>query len=238
MEEKNTNINVEQELARIEQEKKHALNPLNSAEKKQDFTSVVVEQVKKTDNVKDALDLFATATAMENQENVDKVVGEKAEELRNDAEAKRIVAEKNRIEEETKKAVAEKEKVIAEYDKVIAEKQKEVEQLKADSDKADAYFKSNKDILKYIGIREKKSLGTMQTLMFPATIVFIIVQFLLFPLNLCGLILETIVNIIGGICGAITNNALKIILSILIVVLVVGGGFCAYFFGGRAISNL
>jgi hypothetical protein len=49
-------------------------------------------------------------------------------------------------------------------------------------------------------------------------------------------VLETIVNILGGICGAIKNNALKIILSILVVALVVGGGFCAYYFGGKLIS--
>jgi hypothetical protein len=57
----------------------------------------------------------------------------------------------------------------------------------------------------------------------------------LFPLTLIGLLLETIVGIIGGICGAITNNALKIILSVLIIALLVGGGFCAYYFGGKLI---
>lgn len=214
-----------------------ANSPINTTETKAEFDKLVEKKSSELKEVKDGIDLYVTATALEQGETVGKLVDEKTVELQNDATAKRVQAEKHRIEEETQKAVAEKENIIAEFDKVIAEKKNEVEQLKVESDKADAYFTSNKDILKYIGIREKKSMGTMQALMFPATIVFIIVQILLFPLTLCGLILETIVGIVGGICGAITNSALKIILSILIVVLVVGVGFCAYFFGGKLISG-
>jgi hypothetical protein len=73
----------------------------------------------------------------------------------------------------------------------------------------------------------------MQALMFPATVVFIIVQVLLFPLTFIGILLETIVNIIGGICGAIQNNALKIMLTLLIIAFLITGAFCTYYFGGK-----
>ena len=193
------------------------------------------EKVANTDNVKTAIDILTTKEALQKEGTIDKLVAEKDEELRNDAEAKRIQAETERISKEVEKIKQEKEKELAELDKEISNKQKEVEQLKIDADKANAFFKSNKDILKYIGVREQKSIKTMQALMVPATIVFVIVQILLFPLTFIGLLLETVVNILGGICGAITNNALKIVLSILIIVLLLGGGFCAYFFGGKLI---
>lgn len=191
---------------------------------------IIVDKVRQTDNVKSAIDLLTTKTALEQDGVVEKLVDEKAKELTNDAETKKIYSETQKIKEE-------KEKEIAEFDKIIFAKQKEIEQLKVEADKAQAFFDSNKDILRYIGIREKKSLKTMQALMFPATIVFVIIQVLLFPLTLIGLVLETIVNILGGICGAIKNNALKIMLSVLVVMLLVGGGFLVYFYGGKLIIN-
>lgn len=205
-------------------------------EQKETINSLLDKKVEQATEVKSAIDFLATKTALQQEDTIKKVVTEKQEELRNDAETKRIQAETERISKEVEKVKQEKEKQLAELDKVITAKRKEVEQLKADSDKAQAFFESNKDILKYIGIRERKSIRTMQALMIPAAVVFIIVQILLFPLTLIGLILETIVNILGGICGAIQNNALKIILSILIVTLLLGGGFCAYYFGGKLLN--
>lgn len=200
------------------------------------INSLLDRKVEQTNDVKSAIDILATRTALEQEETLTKVVTEKQEELRTDAEAKRIQAETAKISQEVEKVKQEKEKQLAELDKVISAKQKEVEQLKAESDKAQTFFESNKDILKYIGIREKKTIKTMQALMFPATIIFIVVQILLFPLTFIGLVLETVVNILGGICGAIKNNALKIILSILVVALLIGGGFCVYYFGGKLLT--
>ena len=200
-----------------------------------DIDNLLDKKVEETTDVKVAIDILATKTALSQEETLNKVVEEKQEELRNDAEAKRIQAETDRISKEVERVRQEKEKQLSELDKTISAKQKEVEQLKAESNKAQAFFDSNKDILKYINIREKKSLKTMQALMFPATIIFIIVQVLLFPLTFGGLLLETIVNIIGGICGAIKNNAIKIIVSVLIIALLLGGGFCVYYFGSKLI---
>lgn len=212
------------------------INSLDILRSSLDVDTTIDTEIKNTDNVKDVIDLYATKTALEQEETLNKVVTEKQEELRTDAEAKRIQAETTKISKEVEKVKQEKEKQLAELDKVISAKQKEVEQLKADSDKAQAFFDSNKDILKYIGIRERKSIKTMQALMIPATIMFIIVQILLFPLTFMGLLLETVVNILGSICGAIKNNALKIILSILVIALLLGGGFCAYYFSGKLLT--
>lgn len=202
-----------------------------------DVKSILDDKVKKTDDVKTAIDLLATKTALEQEGTVAKIVNEKTEELRNDAEAKRVKAETDKINEEIERVKAQKQKEIEEFDKLILAKKNEVEQLKAESDKAQAYFDANKEILKYIGVRSKKSLGVMRGLMFLAVPVFCIVQILLFPLTFSGVILESFVEIIGGICGAIKNNALKIIISILVVLLILGIVFLVYFYGGKLISN-
>ena len=212
--------------ALVEQEAKAIVNQKEGGEQ---IATLIDSQIEQTNDIKKAVDFFATRTALAQEETWDKVVGEKQEELRNDAEAKKVHAETERVKQEELKVIAEREKQIAEYDKVISAKQKEVEQLKAESDKAQAYFDSNKDILRYIGIREKKSIRAMQGLMFPATIIFVIVQVLLFPLTFCGLLLETIVNILGSVCGAIKNNAWKIVLSVLVVLLLIGVGVGVYF---------
>lgn len=190
-------------------------------------------KVQETNDVKNVIDVLATKTALEQEETITKVVQEKQEELRNDAEAKRIQSETERISKEVERVKQEKERELARLDKEISAKQKEVEQLKVEGDKSQAFFDSNKDILKYIGIREKKSIKTMQALMIPATVVFIVVQFLLFPLTFIGLLLETIVNILGGICGTIKNNALKIAISALIILLLLAGTLFTYYFFGK-----
>lgn len=202
-----------------------------------DVKSMLDDKVKRTDDVKTAIDLLATKTALEQQGTVEKIVNEKTEELRNDAEAKRVKAETDKINEEIERVKAQKQKEVEEYDKLITAKKKEVEQLKAESDKAQAFFDANSEILKYIGVRNKKSLNIMRALMFVAVPVFCLVQILLFPLTFSGVILEAFVGIIGGICGAIKNNALKIVISILVVVLIIGIVFLVYFYGGKLITN-
>lgn len=200
--------------------------------KQSNVNSLLEKKVEQTQDVKTAIDLLATKTALEQSENLEKVVVEKGEELKNDAEAKRVEAETKRINEEAKKVVAEKQKQVELYDKEIVKKRKEVEQLKAESDKAQAFFDSNAEILKYIGVKNKKSLRVMQGLMVPATIIFIAVQLLMFPLTLCGVVLETLVNIVGGICGAIKNNALKLVISIGVVLLITAVVGLAYYYAG------
>jgi flagellar motility protein MotE (MotC chaperone) len=199
------------------------------------INNLLDEKVKQTNDVKTAIDILATQTALKQEETLEKVVTEKQEELRNDAEAKRIQAETDRISKEVEKVKQEKEKELAELDKEISAKEKEVEKLKADSDKAQAFFDSNEDILSCIGIRSKKTLKVMYALMIPATIIFILIRFIALPLTIGGKLVEILIEIIGGICKAITNSALKIIISIFVILLLTGGGFCAYYFGGQLI---
>ena len=198
---------------------------------------LIDKQVKTTDNVKTAVDLIATKTALSDQQNVDKIIDEKSEELRFDAEAKRIEAETAKINEEVQKVKAQAEKELVELNKEIERKRLEIEQMKAESDRETAYFERNKEILKYVNVKTKKTLKVMQRLMIPAIVVFILVQILVFPITLGGLLLSNIVDIVGSICGAIKNNALKIALSILVIAIVVGLLVGAYYFGIKFVTT-
>lgn len=225
----------EKDLEKQINDRANALIDKNTDDAK--ISILIDEKAKTSDNVKDVIDLLATKTALGQQGTVEKIVDEKSEELRNDAESKRVKAETERVNEEVKKVLAEKEKQIAEYDKQITAKQKEIEELKARADEEDAYFERNKEILKYLNVRSKKSLKTMQFLMIPSTFVFFIVQVLLFPITFCGLIIESIVNILGGVCGSIKNNAFRIIIAILVLSLLVGAFVLVYYFGGDFIAK-
>lgn len=213
-------------------------NAVAKREEVKDVDALLTDKLNKTEDVKAAIDILATKTALTKTGVVDKVVEEKAEELRNDAEAKRLIAEQERILQERNKELAEKERQIAEFDRVISQKEKEVEAMKRDSDKAQAFFDANKEILKYIGIRNKKSLGAMKTLMYPASILFAIVQILMLPITFCGVIIEGIIGIVGSICGEIKNNAWKIVLSIFVILVVVAIFVLVYVYGGKLLAGL
>ena len=206
--------------------------------KKEDVTDIIDKQVATTTDVKSAIDLLATRTALEQGDTVEKIVTEKSNELKNDAEKRRLEAETKKIEEQVKQIKAEKEKQIEELDKTIATKQKQVEELKADSDKAQEYFNQNKEILKYIGIRSAKTLKVMQFWLYPASLIFAIVQILLLPLTFIGVVIEAVINIVGSICGELKSNGLKIIIATIVVVLLVAILVLVYVFGGKLIANV
>ena len=182
-----------------------------------------------TDNAKDAIDILATAEALKREDTAEKLVSHKKSELEADAVTKVARAE-------TQKVQAETDKQVAELDKQIITKKKEVERIKADSDKADQFFEGNKELLRYVGCRTKKTIGTMRFLIVPALIIFLIVQILLLPITFCGLVIENIVRVVGDVCGAIKQNGWKIVASIFIVLLIAAVIVAVYFYGGKLIG--
>lgn len=188
----------------------------------------IVEAARKITDIKQAIDLASTAKALEKQTTVIKLVDEKTDELIKDAEAKKIKAETDKIKEEVGKVRAQAEKELEELSKAKKRLEAEVEELKAQDDKAKAFFESNKSVLKTIGIREKLSLSAMQVLMIPAASVFILFQIILLPFSLIGFAIEQIMNIVDAVCGKVAKGGLKIILSILVVITVLGLVFGIY----------
>ena len=190
--------------------------------------SSIIEHARRSGDVKEVIDLAATSAALKNKDTVVKLTEEKTRELINDAEKKKLASEAQKIQQDAARVKEAQNKEIAELDKVKTRLEGEVENLKAEDSKAQAFFEANKSILKTIGIREKLSLKAMQALMFPASIIFTIFQILLLPFHLVGFATESLLNIIGSICGRVVNHAWKIALTVIISILIVGMIFGCY----------
>ena len=207
-------------------EKMELAQKVNSFSSDVDTTKTITEsaieaQRKTAMSVKEAIDLEATKTALEQEENVKMIVQTKGQELLNDAQAKRVEAETARIKKEEEKIQQERQKELANYEKEISGLKKQAEQLKAENDKAQQFFDNHKSILKCIGIREKLGLKAMQWWLAPASVIYAIFQILLLPVTICGFLVEQVMNILGAICEKMKNNAVKMIISILTIVFIV-----------------
>lgn len=189
----------------------------------------ILKKAQNSTGVKDVIDLAATYSALQKQETVDKLVDEKTKELTSDAEAKKIKAETDRVREEVEKVKQEKEKQIAELDKSINAKLKELEELTAEANKAEQFFKNNKVILKCVGVTSPLSLKAMQGLMIPAGILFAIFQILLLPFHLVGFVVESLITIVDSICGKIAVGGWKIAVTIITAAVIVGLVFGIYY---------
>lgn len=189
----------------------------------------IKQNAAETTDVKQVIDLASTQQAIANESTVKKLIDEKTEELVNDAVRKKIEAETDKIRKEVDKVRAEADKEIAELEKSIANKKAEYEELVAQDRKADAFFNAHKSVLRYIGVKEKLSVRAMQIWLVPASIVYFIVQVLLFPLTLCGVTIETLMIIIGNVCEKISKNGLKITIAIIMLIAICGiVGFTYY----------
>ena len=175
--------------------------------------NVIDAQTKNPMTVKEAIDLEATKTALKQKENVQMIVDTKGQELFQDAQTKLTEAETKRIE-------SEKQKELAYHQKEIETLEKQAKQLEAENDKAKQFFDNHKAILKCIGIREKLGLKAMQWWLVPASVIYGIFQILLLPVTICGFLIEQVINILSAICEKMKNSAIKIIISILVIVFV------------------
>ena len=184
-------------------------------------SDVIRETAKDTRDVKEMINLAATQKALENETTVKKIVEEKTDELLNDAEAKKVKAITDRVREEVLKVKQEEEQAIAELRKNKSILEGEIEELKRQTDKAQAFFDANKSILKCIGVKQRLSLRAMQWLMIPAGIVFTLFSILLLPFSLLGFGIEGFIDIIESICGKFAKGGWKIVGTI-VVSLIIG----------------
>lgn len=228
----------ERDFEQIDKEIAEAKAELPAEVAPKDMVSSVIEQnARATSDVKATIDLLSTKKALEQEGTVETLIQEKTKELQNDAEAKRVQAETAKIQQEVAKVRQESEKEIAELAKTKNRLQAEVEQMAKEADKAEAYFEANKDILKCAGITSKKTLPVMKAWLWVASLVFILIQVIKLPITIVGSLIEGIINIVGDVCGAVKNNAVKVIVST-VVILVLVAAFIFVFWGGREIVAL
>ena len=157
---------------------------------------------------------------MEDKNTTVKLVTEKTAELKADAEAKRIESETSRIRAEVEKVREEANKEIAAIQAERDALQADVEKLRQLDDKAEAFFKTNKSILKCAGVRQKLSMNVMKVSMIPATAIFVFFQILLLPLTLVGFVIESLTEILGSLCSGFAKNGIKIIVAIISLALI------------------
>lgn len=224
----------EKELAELDKQLAEAKNAVPMP-KQPDIVGAVIEQnARKTDDVKATIDLLSTKEALKRDGTVDTLVSEKTEELKNDAMAKRVEAETAKIAKEVQKVKQESEREIAELAKQKNRLQAEVEQMAKEADKAEAYYEANKDILKCAGITTKKTMSVMKFWLYPASLIFILIQIIKLPITICGALLSGVIDIVGDVCNSIKNNAIKIIVAI-VVILLLAAAVAGTIFGGQSL---
>lgn len=179
--------------------------------------------------LKDVIDVGVTGEALKKEGVLDELTDKKEQELKEDALAKVIASEAERIKRETDRLTEEGKKQLQELRNQIEQAEAEKQQLEKQASKEQAYFNSHKAVLKYAGCREAMSMRYMQTMSAIGFVVMCIVKLLFAPLLLIGLFLETLMDIIGGVTGAIKANATKIIVSILLAIVIGGVCFGAYY---------
>lgn len=184
--------------------------------------NVIVKNAQTTDKVKDVIDLAATSKALEKKETVEKIVEEKTKELISDAEKKKFESEADKIRQEAEKVRQEEEKQIAELNKIKNTLLGEIENLKAEDNKATEYFNANKSILRCVGIREKLSLKAMHFWMYPASFIYALFQIILFPFTLVGFAVEQLLGIVEAVCGKVAKGGWKIAIAIITGIVIIG----------------
>lgn len=157
--------------------------------------------------LKDAIDIGVTGKALQKDGVIEILTDKKEQELKEDAEAKRLKSETDRLREEANRTDKEKDKI-----------DKEIE-------KAKAYYNAHKSVLKYSFVKEPMSIPYMRV----GAIMGTIITFLFLPLIMAGALIELIVDIIGSVTGTITKNSLKLIVGFLVVLFIVAVGVGCYF---------
>lgn len=149
-------------------------------------------------NTDEQVDFLATKTALESEGVVGNLVDKKSAELNAKAEAKVSTAEAQLAEAETKR-------------------------IAAHSNKAEAFFNANKQVLGIIGIREPLGYNTMCWLFAPAIVLFILIAIIVFfPVSIVKYIINFFIDISGDIATKVAKNGVKIFLAILSSVFAAG----------------
>ena len=153
--------------------------------------------------LKEVIDIGVTSKALQKDGVVETLTGKKEKELNEDADARVAKAETERIEKEKERTEAEKHKIIEE------------------TEKAKAYFNAHKEVLKYGFCKEAMTIPYMRVMAVIGTVLMYIIKAIGLPIFIVGKIVEMIIDIVGDIGGKITSNAVKIIVSVFVALLLI-----------------
>lgn len=197
------------ELAKQVEAKKNADTQLvvEPKDENQMVQSALMKAGTQATTLKDAIDIGVTGKALQKDGVIETLTDKKEQELKEDAEAKRLKSEADRLHEEANRTDKEKEKIDRE------------------TEKAKAYYNAHKSVLKYSFVKEPMSIPYMRV----GAIMGTIITFLFLPLIIAGALIELIVDIIGSVTGTIQKNSLKLIVGLLVALFIVAVGVGCYF---------
>lgn len=196
------------ELVRLVDEKaKNETPTVEPKDENQMVQSALMKAGTQASTLKEAIDIGVTGKALQKDGVIETLTDKKEQELKEDAEAKRLKSEADRLREEANRTDKEKDKIDRE------------------SEKAKAYYNAHKSVLKYSFVKEPMSIPFMRI----GAIMGTIVTFLFLPLIIAGALIELIVDIIGSVTGTITKNSLKLIVGLLVALFIVAVGAGCYF---------
>ena len=193
------------------------------------MSDAVARAGQKAMSLKEVIDVGVTGKALQNDEVLQELTTKKEQELKEDALAKVIASEAQRIKMETDRLTEQGHQQLAALQNEINQVRAEKEKLEKEADKCQAYFNSHKSVLKYAGCKEPMSLHYMQVMSVIGIIIMCAVKTLFSPLILSGLFIEVLVDIIGGVTGAIKMVAWKIVVTILLFLFIATVVILCYF---------
>lgn len=191
--------------------------------------SAVMSAGRKAVTLKEVIDVGVTGKALQKEGVIDELTDRKEQELKEDALAKVIASEAVRIRQETDKVLEEGKKQLATLENEINSVKAAKEKLEKEADKNQAYFNSHRAVLKYAGCKEAMSITYMQVMAVIGFVIMCIIKVLLSPLIVVGMLIEVLMDIVGGVTGKMKENAGKIIASIFLVIFIIAVMAAAYY---------
>lgn len=163
--------------------------------------------------LKDAIDVGVTGTALRSDGVIETLTDKKKQELNEDANARLIGAMTERIS---------KEKELVEIEK---------QKIETETEKAKAYFEAHKKVLWYAWCKEPMTIPYMKTFAVLGTFLMWVIKIITAPIWLSGQIIGAVVEVVGDIGEKITSNAIKIVVSVLVVLILIAvcvGSYIAF----------
>ena len=169
--------------------------------------------------LKEAIDIGVTGKALQKDGVVETLTDKKEKELNEDANARLIAAMTERIA---------KEKELLEIEK---------EKIKTETEKAKAYFEAHKKVLWYAWCKDPMTIPYMKTFSVLGTFIMWLIKIITAPIWISGQIIGAVVEVAGDIGEKITSNAVKIVVSVLVVLILIAVGIGCYILLPMALSR-
>jgi Fe2+ transport system protein B len=160
-------------------------------------------------------------------------------------DAKITGAERELAQAEAEKVKAETEKLKAEFEQRKHSLEDEIQNLERRARKDEAFFQANKNILRYINIKERAGMRTMLVLYPVGLIIFLIISLITLPLTIASELIKSLLQIVTDVVDKLCKDTAKLSFRLIVAGitsagvggLVVGIGFLGVYLFGLAFGG-